>query len=148
MADEHRYMSFIYGLMYALLAAYPVVFQGKHGMNLGVGSLPFIGLIVGEFFGGIYILIVQQSYIKKLAANNDIPVPEWRLPPCIVGGCAFTIGLFWYVLSARATDASNRPQVWMDRLDEEHSLDGTDRIRSLHWVRHLCDLPAVLQLPD
>ncbi|GES58200.1 MFS multidrug transporter [Aspergillus terreus] len=90
------YMSFIYGLMYALLAAYPVVFQGKHGMNLGVGSLPFIGLIVGEFFGGIYILIVQQSYIKKLAANNDIPVPEWRLPPCIVGGCAFTIGLFWY----------------------------------------------------
>ena len=27
------YMSFIYGLMYALLGAYPLVFQGVYGMN-------------------------------------------------------------------------------------------------------------------
>ncbi|KAF9895329.1 hypothetical protein FE257_000233 [Aspergillus nanangensis] len=90
------YMSFIYGLMYALLAAYPVVFQQLHGMNLGVGGLPFIGLIVGEFLGGVFILLTQASYTKKLVANNDIPIPEWRLPPAIVGGCAFTIGLFWF----------------------------------------------------
>ncbi|PYH42579.1 MFS transporter [Aspergillus saccharolyticus JOP 1030-1] len=90
------YMSFIYGLMYALLAAYPVVFQEIHGMNLGVGSLPFIGLIIGEFAGGAYVLMSQGSYTKKLIANGDVPVPEWRLPPAIVGGAAFTIGLFWY----------------------------------------------------
>ncbi|KAL2857325.1 major facilitator superfamily domain-containing protein [Aspergillus pseudoustus] len=90
------YMSFIYGLMYALLAAYPVVFQGIHGMNLGVGSLPFIGLIIGELLAGVYTLLGQPSYTRKLTANGDIPVPEWRLPPAIVGGFAFTIGLFWY----------------------------------------------------
>ncbi|KAL4994364.1 putative MFS multidrug transporter [Aspergillus recurvatus] len=90
------YMSFIYGLMYALLGAYPVVFQQVHGMNLGVGSLPFIGLIVGEFAGGIYTLVDAKRYVRKLRANNDIPIPEWRLPPAIVGGVAFTIGLFWY----------------------------------------------------
>ncbi|RAH50603.1 MFS transporter [Aspergillus brunneoviolaceus CBS 621.78] len=90
------YMSFIYGLMYALLSAYPVVFQEIHGMNLGVGSLPFIGLIIGEFAGGAYVLMSQGSYTKKLIANGDVPVPEWRLPPAIVGGAAFTIGLFWY----------------------------------------------------
>ena len=49
------WMSFVYGLMYALLSAYPVVFQGIHGMNLGVGSLPFIGLIIGELLAGAYI---------------------------------------------------------------------------------------------
>lgn len=89
------YMSFIYGLMYALLGAYPVVFEGIHGMNLGVGSLSFIGLIVGEFMGGVYILLGHASYVKKLSKNNDIPVPEWRLPAAVVGGIVFTAGLFW-----------------------------------------------------
>lgn len=90
------YMSFIYGLMYALLSAYPIVFQQIHGMNLGVGSLPFIGLIIGEILAGVYTLLTQPSYTKKLAANNNVPIPEWRLPHAIVGGVAFTIGLFWY----------------------------------------------------
>ncbi|CAI7656396.1 unnamed protein product [Penicillium pancosmium] len=90
------WMSFVYGLMYALLGAYPVVFQGIHGMNLGVGSLPFIGLIIGEVSAGAYILYDQRSYAKKLADNNNIPIPEWRLPPSILGGICFTIGLFWF----------------------------------------------------
>ncbi|KAJ5804459.1 uncharacterized protein N7518_000762 [Penicillium psychrosexuale] len=90
------WMSFVYGLMYALLGAYPVVFQGIHGMNLGVGSLPFIGLIIGEFLAGAYLLYDQRAYTKKLAANNDMPIPEWRLPPAILGGICFCIGLFWY----------------------------------------------------
>ncbi|KAJ5342378.1 hypothetical protein N7541_011502 [Penicillium brevicompactum] len=90
------WMSFVYGLMYALLGAYPVVFQGIHGMNLGVGSLPFLALIIGEFLGGVYILWDQREYSKKLAANNNIPIPEWRLPPAILGGACFCIGLFWY----------------------------------------------------
>lgn len=89
------YMAFIYGLMYALLGAYPVVFQGIHGMAPGVGSLPFIGLIIGEFMGGIFSLIFMRRYAKKLSRNNNIPVPEWRLPPCIVGGVVFAGGMFW-----------------------------------------------------
>ncbi|KAJ5391921.1 hypothetical protein N7509_007411 [Penicillium cosmopolitanum] len=90
------WMSFVYGLIYALLSAYPVVFQGIHGMDLGVGSLPFIGLIIGEILAGAYILYDQRSYAKKLADNNNIPIPEWRLPPSILGGICFTIGLFWF----------------------------------------------------
>lgn len=89
------YMSFIYGLMYALLGAYPVVFQGVHGMSLGVGSLPFIGLMVGELLGGSYILFNNNTYVKKLVENNGVPVPEWRLPPAIIGGTVFAGGLFW-----------------------------------------------------
>jgi DHA1 family multidrug resistance protein-like MFS transporter len=89
------YMSFIYGLMYALLDAYPIVFQGIHGMNLGVGGLPFIGLIIGELGGGIYVLLSQKSYVRKLVANSDVPIPEWRLWPAVIGGIFFTMGLFW-----------------------------------------------------
>ncbi|KAJ5902213.1 hypothetical protein N7495_002741 [Penicillium taxi] len=90
------WMSFVYGLMYALLSAYPIVFMEIHGMNIGVGSLPFIGLIIGELFAGMYILYDQKSYTKNLAANNNVPIPEWRLPPAIFGGLFFCIGLFWF----------------------------------------------------
>jgi DHA1 family multidrug resistance protein-like MFS transporter len=33
--------------LYLFLTAYPLVFQGVHGMNLGVGGLPFFGMITG-----------------------------------------------------------------------------------------------------
>lgn len=90
------YISFVYGLMYALLGAYPVVFQGVYGMNMGVAGLAFIGLIIGELLGGVYILLLQSGYIRKLEANDNRPVPEWRLSPAIVGSVAFSAGLFWF----------------------------------------------------
>jgi DHA1 family multidrug resistance protein-like MFS transporter len=72
-----------------------VVFEGTYGMSGGVSGLPFIGLIIGEMSGCAFVLSLQRSYTRKLQANNNIAVPEWRLPPCIVGGIAFAGGLFW-----------------------------------------------------
>ncbi|KAL3476582.1 major facilitator superfamily domain-containing protein [Aspergillus californicus] len=90
------YMSFIYGLVYALLVAYPYVFEHTYGMRPGIAGLPFIGLIVGVLFGLGFILSQQRRYTEKLAANNNIPVPEWRLLPTMIGAPMFTIGLFWF----------------------------------------------------
>lgn len=90
------YMSFIYGLLYLFLTAYPLVFQGVHHFNPGVGGLPFFGMVVGIFFIATYIIWDARNYNKKLEANGGIPVAEWRLPPVIVGGVLFAIGLFWF----------------------------------------------------
>jgi DHA1 family multidrug resistance protein-like MFS transporter len=90
------YMAFIYGLLYLFLTAYPLVFQGVHGMNLGVGSLPFLGMVTGQLLAGVMIFIRQPGYQRKLAANNNVPIPEWRLPEVIVGGIAFSVGIFWF----------------------------------------------------
>ncbi|KAJ5597166.1 hypothetical protein N7450_003624 [Penicillium hetheringtonii] len=90
------YISFIYGLIYALLGAYPVVFQGVYQMNMGVGGLAFVGLIIGELLGGALMLFLQRSYAQKLHSNGDRPVPEWRLPPAILGAVIFAIGMFWF----------------------------------------------------
>ncbi|RAL08011.1 MFS transporter [Aspergillus homomorphus CBS 101889] len=90
------YISFIYGLAYALLEAIPTVFSGTYGMTGGVSGLPFIGLIIGEISGSAFVLSQQGSYTRKLKANNNVPIPEWRLLPCIVGGLAFAGGLFWF----------------------------------------------------
>lgn len=90
------YMAFIYGLLYLFMTAYPIVFQQIHGFNRGVGGLTYFGMIIGEFLGGISILLMQPWYNRKLDGNNGIPIPEWRLPPAIFGGVAFSAGLFWF----------------------------------------------------
>src|SRR5271156_6432978 len=98
------YMSFIYGLLYLFLTAYPIVFQQIHGFNGGVGGLPYFGMIFGQLLAGLFIVLTQPSYNKKLAANNNIPIPEWRLPPVVLGGISFAGGLFWFGWSGYRAD--------------------------------------------
>lgn len=98
------YMAFIYGLLYLFFTAYPIVFQRIHGMNPGVGGLPFFGQVLGMLLAGVYIALTQPSYNKKLEANKGIPIPEWRLPPVIVGGVAFALGIFWFAWSGYRRD--------------------------------------------
>lgn len=98
------YMAFLYGLLYLFLTAYPIVFQRIHGFNKGVGGLPYFGIIIGEFLGGIFIMLLQPWYNRQLSAYKDIPIPEWRLPPAIIGGVAFSGGLFWFGWSGYRSD--------------------------------------------
>ena len=97
-------MSFIYGLLYLFLTAYPIVFQRIHGFSNGLGGLPYFGMIIGQLLAGLMILLQQPAYNRKLAANNNIPVPEWRLPPVILGGIAFTCGILWFGWSGYRAD--------------------------------------------
>lgn len=86
------YMSFIYGLLYLNLTAYSLVFGQVYGFSLGVSGLPYIALIVGALFGFIAIVAMNRDYVRKLQANNNIPIPEWRLPITMVGGILFSAG--------------------------------------------------------
>ena len=86
------YMAFLYGLLYLFLTAYALVFQEVHGYNPGVAGLPYFGFIIGEMIGFICVVIMNPAYVRKLNANNNVPVPEWRLPLVMAGGFSFTIG--------------------------------------------------------
>ncbi|KAK3672707.1 hypothetical protein LTR78_007519 [Recurvomyces mirabilis] len=90
------YMAFIYGLLYLFLTFYPIVFEEIHGFNQGVAGLPFLGMITGEMLAGVYVILTQPEYNRKLAANNDVPIPEWRMPPAVVGGMLFAGGILWF----------------------------------------------------
>lgn len=89
------YMSFIYGIVYALLEAYPFVFESVYGMSPGIAGLAFIGLIIGQLLACGFIVSQHSDYARKLAANDNVPIPEWRLLPANVGAPIFTVGLFW-----------------------------------------------------
>lgn len=90
------YMSFIYGLLYLFLTAYALVFQGKYRFNEGVGGLPYFGMVLGEIIAFGAAAFSNTGYAKKLAANSNVPVPEWRLPQAIAGAISFAGGLFWF----------------------------------------------------
>ena len=53
-------------------------------------------MVAGEVIAFIIIVCDNPRYVRKLEANNNIPVPEWRLPISMVGGVLFAGGLFWF----------------------------------------------------
>ncbi|GMG40288.1 unnamed protein product [Ambrosiozyma monospora] len=93
------YNAFIYGMLYLFLTAYPIVFQLGYKMAPGVAELPFFAMIIGQFFGGAVCIYYEKEYNRQLALNNGKVVPEARLPPMIIGGIAFPIGLLWFCWS-------------------------------------------------
>lgn len=92
------YAAFVYGLLYMTLEIFPIVYGENRGWGLVVSSLPFLGILVGVVVATGIIIGNQPRYIRAVAANNGRAVPEARLPPMILGGWLFVIGLFWYVL--------------------------------------------------
>ncbi|MCJ1310303.1 hypothetical protein MMC25_003965 [Agyrium rufum] len=88
------YASFVYGILYGNLAAFPIEFEQERGWNILVGSLPFLGLLLGIIVGGFANVLNQSFYNKRYEANGNKAVPEARLPPMMVGSVFFTAGLF------------------------------------------------------
>lgn len=143
------YMSFIYGLLYLSLTSYELIFGEVYGFSLGVRGLPYIGMITGVMIGLLLIILMNKRYVKQLQANNDIPVPEWRLPIAMVRAenspllprMSLTPLAGWrYLLQHRALLA---------RLDWLHWECPVDRANS-RWpragLRHLHRIPAMPEL--
>ncbi|KAM3447217.1 hypothetical protein MY3296_008953 [Beauveria thailandica] len=81
-------------ILYANLEAFSIVFHEIRHWGPVVGNLPFIALLVGIFFAAAVNIYNNKYYFKKFKANGNKAVPEARLPPMMIGGFAFTAGLF------------------------------------------------------
>jgi DHA1 family multidrug resistance protein-like MFS transporter len=89
------YTAFIYGILYLCLEAYPIIFS-RYGFKGGVTELPYLSLLIGEILGALAsIFIFEPMYIKAMKKTGNKIVPENRLPPMMVGGICFPIGIFW-----------------------------------------------------
>lgn len=90
------YTAFIYGILYLLLSAYPIVFVEGYHMTGGVAELPYLGLVVGMVFGGGACLLAEDWYLKAMDNNGGKPVAEARLVSVCAGAILFPVGLFWF----------------------------------------------------
>lgn len=91
------YMAVIYGTLYMLFGAFPIVFQQGRGWSQGIGGLAFLGVMVGMIAAVIYSIWDNKRYNKVIQASpSGVAAPEARLPPALVGSVAMPIGLFWF----------------------------------------------------
>ncbi|RAH42142.1 MFS transporter [Aspergillus brunneoviolaceus CBS 621.78] len=90
------YASFVYGILYLSLAAFPIEFQRIRGWNPVVGALPFLAYLIGILCGAAINLFNQRFYVRRFKANGNRPVPEARLPPMMLGSVFFAGGLFLF----------------------------------------------------
>lgn len=90
------YASFVYALLYLTLEVFPIVFAQMRHYSLVISTLPFLGLFIGVLCAVLINLANQPRYMRIVDQNGGRPVPEARLPPMLIGGLLFAIGLFWF----------------------------------------------------
>jgi hypothetical protein len=104
------YVALLYGILYLLFVAFPIIFQGKYsiydsrltyleqrGWGAGIGGLAFVGIGIGTILGVACSPLVDKVYLsemKKHAGGKSV-WPEARLPPTFVGAILMPIALFW-----------------------------------------------------
>ena len=90
------YMAILYGTLYMLFGAFPIVFEDYRGWSQGIGGLAFSGVAVGMTAGVVYSLFDNKRYANAEKKHNGEAPPEARLPPAMVGAVALPIGMFWF----------------------------------------------------
>lgn len=90
------YMSIIYGTLYMLFMAYPIVFQEVRGWSEGIGGLTFLGILIGILFSVAYAFPMYFQYKKKMLNTRGRVPPEAHIPNSFLGAVALPIGLFWF----------------------------------------------------
>uniref|UniRef100_A0A060T8D4 ARAD1D02772p n=1 Tax=Blastobotrys adeninivorans TaxID=409370 RepID=A0A060T8D4_BLAAD len=99
------YTAFMYGILYLLLEAYPVVFAEGYKMKGGIEGLPYLGVAIGEMLSGVAgVFLFEPMYLRAMDRNGGKIIPEYRLPGAMVGGVIFPIGALWFTWSGNYPD--------------------------------------------
>lgn len=90
------YMAIVYGTLYMMFPAFPIVFGQYKGWSAGPAGLAFLGITVGMIFALLYALADSRRYMRISDKYNGMAPAEARLPMSIVGSILIPIGLFWF----------------------------------------------------
>lgn len=119
------YMSLVYGVVYLLFEAIPIVFEGRHGLNPLESGLVFLALLTGGSLGVLgYVTYFNRQYMKiHHAIKPHMVPPEERLKPLMYAAPALAISFFWCVssspplLPAARAHSPSRSRIVQVRLD-------------------------------
>jgi DHA1 family multidrug resistance protein-like MFS transporter len=100
------YMSFVYALLYMLMAALPIIYHEIRGYSPVVSSLPLVSVFIGILFGGGIIILDMYRYARVCQLRPEAAVPEQRFFPMGLG--AFLLREFRPAV-APADLSSHRP---------------------------------------
>lgn len=91
-------LQFVYGCIYLLFEAFPIVFTEGHHFNLGISGLMFLPIFTGGCLGVVGYLLWWNPKYERLAkeyAPAMVP-PEARLEQCLYAAPLFAVSFFWF----------------------------------------------------
>ncbi|KAH8696353.1 major facilitator superfamily domain-containing protein [Talaromyces proteolyticus] len=94
------YMFIVYGYLYLIFTAMPIIFESKYSFSTGSIGLTYLGLGVGSFAGSFAGVLVSGASSDRLAQHMKAkaggePKSEYRLPLVVLGSFMVPTGLFW-----------------------------------------------------
>ncbi|KAJ6574990.1 major facilitator superfamily domain-containing protein [Mycena capillaripes] len=92
------YMSFVYGCLYLLFEAYPIVFTIGHHLNAGISGLMFLPIMLGGVAAvTISVFVFNPRYEREVArlAPATVP-PEFRLEMALIAAPMYAVAFFWF----------------------------------------------------
>ncbi|KAJ5554592.1 hypothetical protein N7513_004551 [Penicillium frequentans] len=90
------YTSLTYGIYYSFFEAFPIVYQGIYGFNLGEMGLAFLAIVVGTLISCVsYNLYIRHVFIPK-TKTGSMQKPEDVLVPALFACFGPAIGLFLF----------------------------------------------------
>ncbi|KAI1766591.1 MFS general substrate transporter [Hypoxylon sp. FL1150] len=90
------YSAIVYGILYLIFTAFPIVFQNDRHWSQGIAGLSYLGIMIGQFLAMIFYVFLETLYQKKIARDPSKATPEARLTPAMIGGVLLPAGLFWF----------------------------------------------------
>ncbi|KAI0098856.1 polyamine transporter 3 [Nemania sp. FL0031] len=88
------YSATVYGTLYLIFTAFPIVFRGARGWSQGIAGLAYLGIIIGQLLAMFFYIFLETAYRKRIAKDPSKATPEARLKPAMIGGVLLPIGLF------------------------------------------------------
>lgn len=97
------YMSVVYGLLYMFFFAYPVIYMEDKGWSASKTGVMFLPIAAGVILSSCCAPYINSDYNKRAQLYRDrgeLPPPELRLIPMMVGCWFVPIGLFAWAWSS------------------------------------------------
>ncbi|KAK4058221.1 hypothetical protein OIO90_000960 [Microbotryomycetes sp. JL221] len=95
------YIGLVYSIFYLWFEAFPLVFNGIYGFNLGVGGLPYLVFIVSGVLTFTGYVWYQKKILMPRAFHDANFKPEHRLELALIAAVFIPISLFMFGWSAR-----------------------------------------------
>ncbi|KAF5368197.1 hypothetical protein D9757_010478 [Collybiopsis confluens] len=89
------YMSVVYGILYALLEALPVIFIEKRGFTPTQQGILFLGIGIGSTLTTVVNVYLVSKVNKIIPKWKGFPPPEERLYAAMIGAVLLVISVFW-----------------------------------------------------
>lgn len=97
------YMAVLYGLLYMFFFAYPVIYMEGKGWSASKTGVMFLPIAGGVLFACALAPFINNDYNKKAQPyvdKGELPPPELRLRPMLIGCWFIPAGLFAFAWSS------------------------------------------------